>query len=120
MATWLVDELETRGWSRSEAARRGHVSSSMFDKVINGHARPGLDFCRGIARAFCIPPEEVFRRAGLLPPEPEANRAEREYLYVYRQLPEHERRHALVVARALLEEHLRENPIPRKLAKSTE
>lgn len=64
---WLNHELEERGWSRSEAARRGEFSSSMLDKVIGGFAQPGLDFCRGIARAFGVPLEEVFRRAGILP-----------------------------------------------------
>lgn len=39
----------------------------MLDKVIGGFANPGLDFCRGIARAFNMPLEDVFRRAGILP-----------------------------------------------------
>ena len=65
--TWLNRELDERGWSRSEAARRGEFSPSMLDKVIGGFANPGLDFCRGIARAFNMPLEDVFRRAGILP-----------------------------------------------------
>lgn len=56
---WIVGELERRGWSRSEAARRGDISPSMFDKVINGHAKPGMKFIEGIARAFQIPVVEV-------------------------------------------------------------
>lgn len=64
---WLNQQLEERGWSRSEAARRGEFSSSMLDKVIGGFAQPGLDFCRGLARAFNMPLEDVLRRAGILP-----------------------------------------------------
>ena len=56
---WLVNELEKRGWSRSEAARRGNISSSMFDKVINGYARPGIKFLEGIAKAFDLSLAEV-------------------------------------------------------------
>jgi transcriptional regulator with XRE-family HTH domain len=67
LVSWLNAELDRRGWSRSEAARRGEFSASMMDKVIGGFANPGLDFCRGIARAFKMPLEDVFRLAGILP-----------------------------------------------------
>lgn len=66
-AQWIDTELSRRGWSRNEAARRGGISDSMFSKVINGYANPGIDFCRGVARAFGLPLEEVFRLAGILP-----------------------------------------------------
>ena len=39
----------------------------MINGIINGQTNPGLDFCRGIARAFNMPLEDVFRRAGILP-----------------------------------------------------
>ena len=64
---WLNEQLEERGWSRSEAARRGKISASALDKVIGGFSRPGLEFCQGIARAFKIPVEDVLRQAGILP-----------------------------------------------------
>lgn len=55
----LVRELSNRGWSRSEAARRGGISSSMFDKVINGYASPGIKFLKGLAQAFDLPLAEI-------------------------------------------------------------
>ncbi len=64
---WIVEELEKRGWSRSEAARRGKISPSMFDKVINGYAKPGMKFLDGLAQAFEMSPISVYRKAGLLP-----------------------------------------------------
>jgi transcriptional regulator with XRE-family HTH domain len=64
---WLGKELDQRGWSRSEAARRGEISPSSLDKVMGGFGNPGVRFCRGIARAFQMSPEEVYRLAGLLP-----------------------------------------------------
>ena len=64
---WLTTELTKRGWSRSEAARRGNVSPSMFDKVINGYSKPGTRFLDGIAQAFGVPPIIIYRKAGLLP-----------------------------------------------------
>jgi transcriptional regulator with XRE-family HTH domain len=61
---WLDRELDSRGWSRSEAARRGGISASMVDKVINGHAQPGMTFYKGIAQAFEMPLEDVLIKAG--------------------------------------------------------
>ena len=61
---WLDAELNIRGWSRSEAARRGGISASMVDKVINGHAQPGMTFYKGIANAFQVPLKEVLIQAG--------------------------------------------------------
>lgn len=74
---WLNAELDRRGWSRSEAARRGGISDSMFGKVIGGFANPGIDFCRGVSRAFDVPMEEVFRLAGILPARPAGVRERR-------------------------------------------
>jgi len=56
---WLVGELEKRGWSRTEAAKRGSISPSMYDKVINGHSKPGMKFIEGVAKAFKMPAAEV-------------------------------------------------------------
>lgn len=67
--TWLDLELQQRGWSQSEAARRGEMSSQMINAIINGQANPGLESCQGIARAFKLPLEDVFRIAGILPPK---------------------------------------------------
>ncbi len=64
---WINRRLDELGWSRSEAARRGGISASALDKVISGHANPGLDFCQGLARAFRMPLEDVLRQAGILP-----------------------------------------------------
>jgi transcriptional regulator with XRE-family HTH domain len=69
-AGWLNKELDRRGWSRSEAARRGEISPSMFDKVIGGFANPGPDFLIGVARAFGLTRREVFQRAGMIEPDP--------------------------------------------------
>ena len=58
---WLEAMLDEKGWSRSEAARRGKVSASMYDKVINGHAKPGLKFIEGVARAFKMEVADVMK-----------------------------------------------------------
>jgi transcriptional regulator with XRE-family HTH domain len=50
--SWLNKELNNRGWSQSEVARRSGISPSMFSQVISGVANPGPDFLIGVARAF--------------------------------------------------------------------
>lgn len=67
-ALWLVQELEARGWSRAELARRtrGGITSTAVDQVVNGQSKPGLKFARAVASAFEMPEEDVMRRAGIL------------------------------------------------------
>lgn len=100
---WLNEELNQRGWSRSEAARRGEISPSMFDKVISGGANPGLDFCKAIARAFKMPPETVLRKAGLLSATSQDKAAEEELLDYFRALSPETRRLIVAQARAAYE-----------------
>jgi transcriptional regulator with XRE-family HTH domain len=60
---WLDKKLKEKGWSRSEAARRGHVSASMFDKVIRDGQEPGRKFIEGLAKAFKMNVAEVMEIA---------------------------------------------------------
>jgi len=65
---WVVQELEVRGMSQADLARAAHVTRTAISDVVNGRRNPGKDLAQGIARAFDLPPEQVFREAGLLPP----------------------------------------------------
>ena len=107
-SVWLNQELETRGWSRSEAARRGNVSASMFDKVINGQAKPGINFCRGVARAFNLPVIEVFRRAGIENTEDLGNKAD-EIKDLFSQLTTENQSHIRQQIQVLLEMQRRDD-----------
>lgn len=67
---WLMAELDKRGWTYSELAQRASVSQSTISMLMSRHNQPGNELCLGIARAFKLPPEDVFRKAGILPPLP--------------------------------------------------
>ena len=67
LAKLIVDELNNRGWSQSELARRTGLNQGNLSRVLSGDRQPGSDVCNAIARALRIPPEKVFRAAGLLP-----------------------------------------------------
>ncbi len=102
-AAWITTLREERGWSHSEAARRGGFSASMFDKVVAGQAQPGLDFCRGIAQAFGIPLVEVFRRAHILPAAGDLA-GQDELAACYQGMSARNRRRLLEIARILYRE----------------
>lgn len=67
MVFWLTEELENRGWSIRELARRASTSHTTISQVLSLQREPTWEFCAQIAGALEIPPETVFRKAGLLP-----------------------------------------------------
>lgn len=69
---WLVAELEDRGWSQRQLAKRASMSATSVSQVITEQRDPSPDFCIAIAHALRLPPEDVLRRAGHLPPKPTA------------------------------------------------
>lgn len=68
---WLNSEALRLGLSYSEIARRGGVSPALISQLASGDTNPGDKSCTAISRAFGIPLDEVYRRAGLLPKLPE-------------------------------------------------
>jgi transcriptional regulator with XRE-family HTH domain len=50
-------------------ARRSQISDSHISRLVAGGRKPGNEAAKAIARAFRLPPEEVMRQAGLLPPK---------------------------------------------------
>lgn len=65
---WLQGELNQRGWSQADLARRSHVTQTHISRIMSEMRRPGPDALMNIAHALRVPPDEAFRRAGLLPP----------------------------------------------------
>ena len=70
---WLELEVKDRGWSFEELGRRAHVSSGHLSKIRTGAQLPTWEVSVRIAYALKMPPEVVFRKAGLLPPLPSTN-----------------------------------------------
>ena len=61
--------LEKKGWKQSDLARSAHISTGTISDVVSGRRRVGKDMATSIATALKLPPEQVFRAAGILPPE---------------------------------------------------
>ena len=101
LAMWLKVELSARAWSLREMARRVGVSHTAIANVANGRAQPSPNLCREIARVLQVPPEHVFRRAGLRPPEPLATPPLAEANFLFAQLSAGEQETLLTMMRAL-------------------
>lgn len=67
---WILNQLEYRGWSQAELARRAGIADATLSRIIAGTRQTGPDAALAIARALGERPEKVFRLAGLLPPGP--------------------------------------------------
>lgn len=67
---WLNAVMQERGIGVTELGRRIGVSHSAVSQILSGKNNPSPEFCNGLATALAVPPEDVFRRAGLLPSLP--------------------------------------------------
>lgn len=68
--SWLVEELDDRGWSQRELARRAGISAASVNQILGEQREPSPDFCISLASAFRLPAEFILRKAGHLPPGP--------------------------------------------------
>jgi len=91
---WLDQELAARSWRPADLARAANISTGALSQVYAGTRKPGPDMANGIARALGIPADLVFRRAGLLPPQPgpERDATFQELLEIMRNLSPENRR----------------------------
>lgn len=67
---WLAQELEQRGWTMGELARRCNVSHPAISRVVSGQHTPGVELCCAIANALEMPEEKILRLVGHLSPLP--------------------------------------------------
>ena len=104
--SWLYAEIEKRDLSLRQLGRMAGVSAVAISNVLNENRKPGIRLCRGLARAFQIPPEDVLRRAGLLPPAPPESASLNEALFLFRQLHPDTQDQVLAMLRGLVEHYV--------------
>lgn len=83
---WLKAEVQARGWTYAEFARRAGLSAPTVSRVVAGDNGPGDEFIAGAARAFGVPTESVMRLVGKLPDLGEVLPEAREWSYRLKQL----------------------------------
>lgn len=84
---WLTEEMRKRdNMSPATLAKLAGISEGAISHLFAGRRKPGKDLCLGIATAFKIPPEQVYRIAGILPPEASENAWADQQAYLLSQL----------------------------------
>jgi len=98
---WLLKEINSRGLSYTQVAKKGGISHARISQVIGGEP-PGKRFCIGISRALGVSRDEVFRRAGILPPGTPQNDQEQSALHLFRRLETEDKDRLLAIMRGLI------------------
>lgn len=78
---WLQKTLIELDWSQSDLARQSGLSTGQISRLISGSRKPGRDTCIQIAKGLKLPPENIFRAAGLLPSQPPTDDIIEQILY---------------------------------------
>ena len=85
-SNWILSQLDEKGWSQSELARRSGLTRTTISKIINEQSSIGTESLIGLSKAFRVPVTEVLQQAGFLPKVPETTAKEEKMLYMFRQM----------------------------------
>jgi transcriptional regulator with XRE-family HTH domain len=101
---WLWSEIHQRNWGQINLAKESGLSRGAIGNVLRGRQDPGNIFCLKIAKALRYPPEFVFRKANILPPDPiNDNAMFEQWKYILEQLPQRDRDELLRIAQIKVE-----------------
>lgn len=100
---WLLNEMETRGFTQADLAHRAKISQAAISHILSGRRKPGGNICTAIADAFRIPPETVFRAAGYLPQPPDYDPTLAELEHLFGQMTDAEKEEFLAAGRLKVE-----------------
>lgn len=79
--TWVEAELRRRQWRAADLARHGKLTTAQISRVLNRQQNAGHAFCEGLARAFDLPKDVVYAKAGLGNPDPQPDQWARTMSY---------------------------------------
>ncbi len=97
--SWLQAEMNSHNWSSRETARRAGISHPLILDILNFNKQPSFKTCVVLARIFNLAPEDVVRRAGLLPPVQETDAKKETLLHLYEQMSPEDRNELIEIAR---------------------
>lgn len=96
---WLLEELDQRGWSQAELARRSRITPTQISRILSGSRNPGTEALTAIAGALNVPPATLFQLAGVLPTESGSSPDLDEWMHLYKNLPAEDREELIQLAR---------------------
>jgi transcriptional regulator with XRE-family HTH domain len=91
---WLLDKLQKIDWSQADLARASGLTTASISKYVGGRI-PDESALKKIAKAFNLPPETVFRAAGILPPVSELDAMREEIIELTSHMSREEQREVL-------------------------
>lgn len=62
---WVNEQINHKGWTMRELARRGEISITSVSQVLSGKAEPGAKFFQAMSKAFGVTLESVERLEGV-------------------------------------------------------
>jgi transcriptional regulator with XRE-family HTH domain len=105
-AEWLRGELDRRGLSQQDLARRGGMSSPGVSQIVRGTAQPRAESIVKIAIGLGEDPVSLLRSYGELPAPLPETADEEEAVRILRTLPYHLRQVAVWMLRGMHAEYL--------------
>ncbi|GAB4506916.1 MAG: hypothetical protein Fur0017_31670 [Anaerolineales bacterium] len=112
-ADWLLQEINKRNWSQADLANAAGLHRQVISTYVNRQRiKPDSEVLTSIARALRLPPEVVFRRAGLLPPVSPDTEYQEEFFHLLSQLSPQERQEILDLLRFKAERKAKEPGTP--------
>jgi transcriptional regulator with XRE-family HTH domain len=109
---WMLQRLQELTWSQADLARASGLTRGAVSNYINGRI-PDEAALRKIAKAFKLPPETVFRAAGILPTL-QTDAIIDEIAHLARQLPPDDVQDLIDLARSKIKRHERTDNLNRK------
>ncbi|MEZ0396802.1 MAG: helix-turn-helix domain-containing protein [Anaerolineales bacterium] len=99
-ADWLIAQMNKRGWSQADLANAAGLNRQVISTYVNRQRRkPDSEVLVALARALRLPPEVIFRAAGLLPPVSADTEYREEFFHLLSQLSPQEQQEILELLR---------------------
>ena len=108
---WLRKEIQNRNWSQAEFARQSKLSPAQITRLLNGERGVGESALNAIARAFKLPADLVFEKAGKLPAKSDLSPKKREFLHMLEQVDDATAQIGIDVLKATWERKKSETPV---------
>jgi transcriptional regulator with XRE-family HTH domain len=93
---FVESEMEKREWTRADLSRKSGISQPQITRVLNGAQSPGDVFIDGIARAFDLPVDIVYRAARELPADEKRSELEKQAVYWFEKIESEETKRKVV------------------------
>jgi len=96
---WIDEQEELKGWTDYRLAKEAGISTSILSRARNDGVVPKWEVCVAIAEALNVPPVLAFRKAGLLPADPNIDDTIEQILHETKDLNDQDQNEVLAFIR---------------------